>query len=248
MSIYPLLGCRSSDSYSSCCCLSSGCSVLHPDGAEGRACHGLPAASEVSMSSPQPRVQCQRRPSLARPLCGPSSLPLPFLRSPPFCSLKFQSNRVSRKISDPSLRPPGLGFNSVTPAQQTWSWLVGSLLVSGDGLLDRPPKSAPVECRMHSYLLYDCRPADPGPGHPGPPPRSQPAVPAVPPLGTAAPRSPRAHYSRLPVPCAPVPRRSGSPSAVVWGAPGRRRSPPRTALPAQLTQLSLCILTLICLH
>ena len=229
MSIYPLLGCRSSDSYSSRCCLSSGCSVLHPDGAEGRACHGLPAASEVSMSSPQPRVQCQRRPSLARPLWGPSSLPLPFLRSPPFCSLKFQSNRVSRKISDPSLRPPCLGFNSVTPAQQTWSWLVGSLLVSGDGLLDRPPKSAPVECRMHSYLLYDCRPAGPGPGHPGPPPRSQPAAPAVPPRepprpGLPVPTIPASPSPALRFPDAPAPRPLSSGARRGGGAPrpGRR--------------------------
>ena len=44
--------------------------------------------------------------------------------------------------------------------------------------------------------------------------------------GTAAPRAPCARYSCLPVPGAPVPRRSGYPSAVVRPRPGRRRSRP----------------------
>ena len=56
---------------------------------------------------------------------------------------------------------PCHGFNSVAPAQRTWSWLVGSLLVSGDGLLDRPPKSAPVECIL-TFTMAAVRRARPG--------------------------------------------------------------------------------------
>ena len=44
--------------------------------------------------------------------------------------------------------------------------------------------------------------------------------------GTAAPRARCARYSCLPVTGAPVPRRSGYPSAVVRPRPGRRRSRP----------------------
>ena len=46
--------------------------------------------------------------------------------------------------------------------------------------------------------------------------------------GTAAPQAPCARCSRLPVPSAPVPRRSGYPSAVARPRPGRRRPRPPT--------------------
>ena len=118
----------------------------------------------------------------------------------------FRSNWAARKISDLSMTAPCHGFNSVAPAQRTWSWLVGSLLVSDDSLLDKPPKSAPVECIL-TFTMATARRARPG----SPALRAGEgtrwiAAPAMPPVprpsrrrllwtGTAAPRrAPRARF------------------------------------------------------